>query len=189
MALDQFSAYHAHPYPNTGKVWKGRRESSAGLLTSKPIDALADVAFQYVCQLGLEGIVSKKLGSRYESGSQFDHSGTVLQITTNQLTLPDPGNGLAVWVVVQSALPFTSLTLFEPSGNNEDQYVGNFVTGPAPAPLPSSLLLQLTGIALLGLLGALRGGHGKPSAAFISSARRNPALPNWFNACLFAHCA
>jgi bifunctional non-homologous end joining protein LigD len=39
-----------------------------GLLTSQPIDATADVAFQHICQLGLEGIVSKKLGSRYESG-------------------------------------------------------------------------------------------------------------------------
>jgi bifunctional non-homologous end joining protein LigD len=40
----------------------------AGLLISQPIDASADVAFQHVCQLGLEGIVSKKLGSKYESG-------------------------------------------------------------------------------------------------------------------------
>src|SRR5215475_13326090 len=40
----------------------------AGLLISQPIDAPADVAFQHICQLGLEGIVSKKLGSRYESG-------------------------------------------------------------------------------------------------------------------------
>jgi ATP-dependent DNA ligase len=40
----------------------------AGLLISQVIDAAADVAFQHICQLGLEGIVSKKLGSRYESG-------------------------------------------------------------------------------------------------------------------------
>jgi len=40
----------------------------AGLLISQPIDAPADVAFQYICRLGLEGIVSKKFGSRYESG-------------------------------------------------------------------------------------------------------------------------
>lgn len=40
----------------------------AGLLISQPIDAAADVAFKHVCQLGLEGIVSKKVGSRYESG-------------------------------------------------------------------------------------------------------------------------
>jgi bifunctional non-homologous end joining protein LigD len=40
----------------------------AGLLISHPIDAPADIAFNHICQLGLEGIVSKKLGSRYESG-------------------------------------------------------------------------------------------------------------------------
>jgi bifunctional non-homologous end joining protein LigD len=40
----------------------------AGLLISQPIDAPADVAFQHICQLGLEGIVSKRLGSKYESG-------------------------------------------------------------------------------------------------------------------------
>jgi bifunctional non-homologous end joining protein LigD len=40
----------------------------AGLLISHPIDAPADVAFQHICGLGLEGIVSKKFGSRYESG-------------------------------------------------------------------------------------------------------------------------
>jgi bifunctional non-homologous end joining protein LigD len=40
----------------------------AGLLMSQPIDTAADVAFQHICQLGLEGIVSKRLGSRYESG-------------------------------------------------------------------------------------------------------------------------
>jgi bifunctional non-homologous end joining protein LigD len=40
----------------------------AGLLMSQPIDTPADVAFQHICQLGLEGIVSKRLRSRYESG-------------------------------------------------------------------------------------------------------------------------
>jgi bifunctional non-homologous end joining protein LigD len=44
------------------------RKDRAGLLISQPIDAPADVAFKHICQLGLEGIVSKKLGSRYESG-------------------------------------------------------------------------------------------------------------------------
>jgi bifunctional non-homologous end joining protein LigD len=43
-------------------------QDRAGLLISQPIDATADVAFKHICQLGLEGIVSKKLGSRYESG-------------------------------------------------------------------------------------------------------------------------
>jgi bifunctional non-homologous end joining protein LigD len=40
----------------------------AGLLISQPIAAPADVAFQHICQLGLEGIVSNRLGSKYESG-------------------------------------------------------------------------------------------------------------------------
>jgi len=40
----------------------------AGLLISKLSDAPADLAFQQICRLGLEGIVSKKLGSKYESG-------------------------------------------------------------------------------------------------------------------------
>src|SRR5262245_38956393 len=44
------------------------RKDRAGLLISQPIDAPADIAFQHICELGLEGIVSKKLGSRYESG-------------------------------------------------------------------------------------------------------------------------
>ena len=44
------------------------RKDRAGLLISQPIEAPADVAFQHICQLGFEGIVSKKLGSRYESG-------------------------------------------------------------------------------------------------------------------------
>jgi bifunctional non-homologous end joining protein LigD len=44
------------------------RKDRAGLLISHPIDAAADVAFQHICQLGLEGIGSKKIGSRYESG-------------------------------------------------------------------------------------------------------------------------
>jgi bifunctional non-homologous end joining protein LigD len=40
----------------------------AGLLISQLVDAPAEVAFRHICQLGFEGIVSKKLGSRYESG-------------------------------------------------------------------------------------------------------------------------
>jgi hypothetical protein len=40
----------------------------AGLMITQPIEAPADVAFRHICQLGLEGTVSKRLGSRYESG-------------------------------------------------------------------------------------------------------------------------
>jgi bifunctional non-homologous end joining protein LigD len=39
-----------------------------GLLISQAIDAPADIAFRHICQLGLEGIVSKEVGSKYESG-------------------------------------------------------------------------------------------------------------------------
>jgi hypothetical protein len=40
------------------------RKDRGGLLISQPIDAPVDVAFEQVCQLGLEGIVSKRLGSK-----------------------------------------------------------------------------------------------------------------------------
>src|SRR5437764_1115346 len=36
--------------------------------SDQPAYAPADVVFQHICQPGLEGIVSKKLGSRYECG-------------------------------------------------------------------------------------------------------------------------
>jgi hypothetical protein len=38
-------------YSQSGILGKDR----TGLLTSQPIDAPADVAFQHICQLGLEG--------------------------------------------------------------------------------------------------------------------------------------
>jgi bifunctional non-homologous end joining protein LigD len=38
------------------------------ILFSEQIDAPADIAFQHICKLGLEGIVSKRRGSTYESG-------------------------------------------------------------------------------------------------------------------------
>lgn len=40
----------------------------AGLLLSQPIDADAAEAFAHICKLGLEGIVSKRRGTAYESG-------------------------------------------------------------------------------------------------------------------------
>jgi len=43
----------------------GQRNTSR---SSQRIDAPADFAFQHICQLGLDGIVSIKIGSRYESG-------------------------------------------------------------------------------------------------------------------------
>jgi hypothetical protein len=87
----------------------------------------------------------------------LNHLGAVFQVTANNgetgtLTLLDSGNGLAVWVSVQSSIPFSSLTFFEPSGDSGDQYFGSVVFGPAPVPLPPSIAVQLTGLCLLGLL-------------------------------------
>jgi hypothetical protein len=38
------------------------------LLLNEHIDEPGDVVFRHACKLGLEGIVSKRLGSRYRSG-------------------------------------------------------------------------------------------------------------------------
>jgi len=38
------------------------------LLLSQPIDALTADAFAHICKLGLEGMVSKRRGSLYDSG-------------------------------------------------------------------------------------------------------------------------
>jgi ATP-dependent DNA ligase len=40
----------------------------AGLLLNEHIDEAGDVVFRHACKLGLEGIVSKRLGSPYRSG-------------------------------------------------------------------------------------------------------------------------
>ena len=39
-----------------------------GLLLSQSIEAPAATAFAHICKLGLEGIVSKRRGTAYESG-------------------------------------------------------------------------------------------------------------------------
>jgi bifunctional non-homologous end joining protein LigD len=44
------------------------RHAKAGLLLNEHISELGDVVFRHACKLGLEGIVSKRLGSRYRSG-------------------------------------------------------------------------------------------------------------------------
>jgi ATP-dependent DNA ligase len=44
----------------------------AGLLLNDHIDEPGDVVFRHACRLGLEGIVSKRLGSRYRSGRSKD---------------------------------------------------------------------------------------------------------------------
>jgi bifunctional non-homologous end joining protein LigD len=44
----------------------------AGLQVNDHLAAAGDVVFRHACQLGLEGIVSKRLGSRYVSGRTRD---------------------------------------------------------------------------------------------------------------------
>jgi bifunctional non-homologous end joining protein LigD len=44
------------------------RHAKAGLLLNEHIDEPGDVVFRHACKLGLEGIVSKWLGSPYHSG-------------------------------------------------------------------------------------------------------------------------
>src|SRR5262249_50074452 len=48
------------------------RDAKAGLLLNEHIDEPGDIVFRHVCKLGLEGIVSKRLGSRYRSGRSKD---------------------------------------------------------------------------------------------------------------------
>jgi bifunctional non-homologous end joining protein LigD len=40
----------------------------AGLLINEHLPYPGDVVFRHACKMGLEGIVSKRLGSRYRSG-------------------------------------------------------------------------------------------------------------------------
>jgi bifunctional non-homologous end joining protein LigD len=44
------------------------RHTKRGLLLNEHIDEPGDVVFRHACKLGLEGIVSKRLGSPYRSG-------------------------------------------------------------------------------------------------------------------------
>ena len=64
----------------------------AGLLISQPIDVPADIAFRHVCRLGLEGVVSKKLGSRYESGRSS------LWLKAINPNAPASAHPISVWV-------------------------------------------------------------------------------------------
>jgi bifunctional non-homologous end joining protein LigD len=48
------------------------RRAKAGLVLNEHIDKPGDVVFRHACKLGLEGIVSKRLGSRYRSGRSKD---------------------------------------------------------------------------------------------------------------------
>src|SRR5262245_35820738 len=44
------------------------RHAKAGLLLNEHLDEPGDVVFRPACKMGLEGIVSKRLGSTYRSG-------------------------------------------------------------------------------------------------------------------------
>jgi ATP-dependent DNA ligase len=44
------------------------RRAKTGLVLNEHINEPGDVVFRHACKLGLEGIVSKRLGSRYRSG-------------------------------------------------------------------------------------------------------------------------
>jgi bifunctional non-homologous end joining protein LigD len=48
------------------------RRAKTGLVLNEHIDKPGDVVFRHACKLGLEGIVSKRLGSRYRSGRSKD---------------------------------------------------------------------------------------------------------------------
>jgi ATP-dependent DNA ligase len=50
----------------------GARPSKTGLVLNEHIDEPGDVVFRHACKMGLEGIVSKRLGSRYRSGRSKD---------------------------------------------------------------------------------------------------------------------
>jgi bifunctional non-homologous end joining protein LigD len=47
-------------------------KASEGLQVNDHIVEQGDVVFRHACQLGFEGIVSKRLGSRYRSGRSKD---------------------------------------------------------------------------------------------------------------------
>ena len=48
------------------------RNAGLGLRLNEHIAEPGDVVFRHACKLGLEGIVSKRLGSRYRSGRSPD---------------------------------------------------------------------------------------------------------------------
>jgi ATP-dependent DNA ligase len=48
------------------------RAARVGLQLNEHVDLPGDVVFRQACKLGFEGIVSKRLGSRYRSGRSPD---------------------------------------------------------------------------------------------------------------------
>ena len=73
---------------------------------------------------------------------------------TAQLTLTNPGNGLALWIDLQSSAAFTSLQFTENVGDLTDQYFGNFVAGSLPGPggvpEPASWAMLIIGFGAIG---------------------------------------
>src|SRR5262245_15177449 len=64
------------PAPRAARSAQGDARLSAEQGRARPADHLehedGDVVFRYACKMGLEGIVSKRLGSRYRSGRSPD---------------------------------------------------------------------------------------------------------------------
>ena len=52
----------------SGYVARLLRNAEPGLQLSEHIEHEAAIVFEHACKLGLEGIVSKRRGSRYQSG-------------------------------------------------------------------------------------------------------------------------
>ncbi len=95
--------------------------------------------------------------------NQIDHTGALFNLTASNgavgmLTLVDTGHGLATWVEVSSATPFTSLSFIEPSGNIYDQYWGDVIgrTSPAAVPELGTWAMLLVGFASIGVAMRLR---------------------------------
>ena len=51
---------------------RGLRGSPPGVQINAHLTHRGDVVFEHACKMGLEGIVSKRLGSRYRSGPTRD---------------------------------------------------------------------------------------------------------------------
>jgi bifunctional non-homologous end joining protein LigD len=48
------------------------RRAKPGLKLKEHIDEPGEIVFRHACKMGLEGIVSKRIGSRYRSGRSPD---------------------------------------------------------------------------------------------------------------------
>jgi hypothetical protein len=62
----------AHGYATLGSISLPRWRRRPGLHFNDHIVQPGDVVFRHACQLGFEGIVSKRLGSPYRSGPSRD---------------------------------------------------------------------------------------------------------------------